>query len=381
MPIPVKTQGERCEESYRVNAERVYEKKACRTQSTSRQFLELEESAASSELEPAIDCRNPRPLRSAMMRACVAGTFGLCVGVLVACTLLSDTLWQPQPPPMLPPPPLPPPTSPPPQPVAPPPPSPTPHHPPTLHRPLEEAKVAELNARFHRLPYNATGWPMTADASILLHMQDGWEVAGEEWRSYPAAAGLYCSIVHAGQHVEGRRERMPLFGCEYDYCVERAGGLIFRPGRTPILRGAGGEGASWACESPPSDEMVTPELVSHFDYPGDGCGGTWQPADFGKLLERQALWQKMYARLGHNEIIVDSGSSRYVDALPWPIDAFFMIGTGGPVDPQSEIAGFHAAFLERYQISAADVPLVYLDPDNWAVPFALPIVYDTGSPG
>ena len=238
---------------------------------------------------------------------------------------------------------------------------------------------------------------MLADASILLHVFDGWEKWGEEWAPESRTQGVYGSIIFQDQHQPGRAERMPIFGCEAGYCDWAGSGFILRPGHTPIRSGAGGEGSSWECGSPPAEEVVTDDLVRGFEYPGDGCKGLWNPNDIGRYLERQARWQRMYSRLGHNEVIVD-GHERYAAALPWAIDAFFVYGRGGPLptgdsppadpwysrgvpreEPWEEPMAIrvHAAFHQRYpELSAADVPLVFLDPDNWMTPFSLPDIYE-----
>ena len=120
--------------------------------------------------------------------------------------------------------------------------------------------------------------------------------------------------------------------------------------------------------------------MANVQYPGDGCGGSWHPSDFSHYLERQAAWQRRFARLEHNEVVLNGaehagghfcclGSSlsracaarsdsfgrswswtrcavkhqgesylicrvsrvcpgRYNDALPRAVDAFYVLDTG-----------------------------------------------------
>jgi len=45
--------------------------------------------------------------------------------------------------------------------------------------------------------------------------------------------------------------------------------------------------------------------MANVQYPGDGCGGSWHPSDFSHYLERQAAWQRRFARLEHNEVVLN----------------------------------------------------------------------------
>ena len=104
----------------------------------------------------------------------------------------------------------------------------------------------------------------------------------------------------------------------------------------------------------------------HYEYPGDGCQGVWKPRDFGKFLERQAMWQVVFSRLGHNEIII--GSENYREYLPHAIDAFFY--TGLRARPLAK--AIHSKFRAQFPgVTEAEVPLIRFDPSNWDRPFSM----------
>ena len=293
----------------------------------------------------------------------------------------------------------PPPSSPPPSPSLPPPPSPLPTMlpPPLLPPPLLPppqsppppslaSKVAELNARFHRLPYHATGWDRLANAGILIHQFDNWERRDEEWRPnlymgedpMGNPKGMCSSFIHSGQ-LAGLPQRMQLWGSTLD-------GLIFRPGFTPLRCGKSmdswGSCSDW-CPSPPADEAVTLESVRGYSTPGDGNPSgchipgvkgcipcAWRPTDFGRFLERQAVFQTLpYApRLSHNEIIIDSLD--WEAALPWLIDAVFTMDSDPSTVATGKTQRIHRSFVRRYpELTEVDVPLVHLNTSNWKTPF------------
>ena len=66
------------------------------------------------------------------------------------------------------------------------------------------------------------------------------------------------------------------------------------------------------------------------------------------------------------QVVADSASWR--ERLPHVIEAFFMV-PGGPWDQHELVRGAHRLFLKRYSLSAAQVPLLLLRPDNWVEPF------------
>ena len=82
-------------------------------------------------------------------------------------------------------------------------------------------------------------------------------------------------------------------------------GFILRPGVTQIRCGKGSDSGGHCGQRHwcPSESSVGD--VSQFQYPGDGCGGSWRTEDFGIYLQRQTEWQLLNRRLEYNEIIYD----------------------------------------------------------------------------
>lgn len=245
---------------------------------------------------------------------------------------------QPQPPPTVPPPSIPAPVQPPPRTVS--------------------TRIGELNTRFHRPLHMATGWEMLGNAGIMVHMFDYWEMGGQEWR--PGRQQVMSeSIVHYGQHTPGLNHRMPL----YEVIPNIAGGMILRPGFTPISCGSVDSclGREW-CESP-KDGV-------HGDYGkpyGGWMGCMWRPADVGSWLEIQATWQRTHSDWERNEFIIDGPA--WENALPQLIDAIFI--TKGKTERLARRV--HSNFLQQYpHLTEVDVPLVVFNPDNWETPFSLP---------
>lgn len=135
------------------------------------------------------------------------------------------------------------------------------------------------------------------------------------------------------------------------------GGLIFRPKVTRVLCGKGGDSGGHCGAWCPSVESLGD--FKSFQFPGDGCGGSWRPKDIGIYLQRQCAWQLEHRRLQYNEFIVDGDA--WSQHLPAPIEAFFQINDGAQAD--------HAAFLNTYHLTPHDVPLVEIDVHNWESPF------------
>ena len=233
----------------------------------------------------------------------------------------------------------------------------------------------QINARFHREPYTArfTVDGLLPDAAVLLHIFDEWEEStGNErifWRAGSSRNNVIqrmsTSLIYADQRPSCCNDiGIPVF----DKGFAGLQGLIFRPGiTTRILCGSAGDRSSapcskW-CESIPLEGDV-------FDphHPGrgaDGCAGAWRPQDFGVYLQRSCLWEKEVqapwaGHVDYNEILIDG--SHWNAHLPDAIEAFF--GSGDLARQQ------HQRFLERYQLTASQVPLLTLDPHNWVAPFA-----------
>lgn len=219
-------------------------------------------------------------------------------------------------------------------------------------------KVAELNRRFRTAPFDAALWRANgplANAAILAHVFDGWE---DHHSMYRATGDQSGSLVYRQQGGGSWGGAIPFFHSS-------GGGIILRPHATHLLCGKGGDsgghcGGEWSRWCP---SVTTVGDVTRYSYPGDGCGGSWRPADFGIFLERQAAWQVHSRRLDYNEIIYDGDAM--VGRLPLAIDAFFYLGS------KDVAANQHAQFVAEFGRAAADIPLVSVDLHNWDQPFRL----------
>ena len=173
--------------------------------------------------------------------------------------------------------------------------------------------------------------------------------------------------------------------------------MIFRPGPvTRIVCGNGGDSGG-GCREPFCDPPHGLGDYQHYPNPGDGCGFSWKPADFGIFLQRVSAWQKFNSRsacnalltdqmrspflcaalsrprsnhcadAADNEIIVEGAgpSSHWTSHLPDTIEAFFQ-RKGAVFDT---IRYHHDNFLRAYGLSAATHPLLAIDVNDWEHPF------------
>ena len=145
----------------------------------------------------------------------------------------------------------------------------------------------------------------------------------------------------------------------------KGAGLIYAPDITTIKCGKGGDSGGHCgglCPHRLAEDLGDPHT---WDYPGDGCGGSWAPSDFGVYLHRQATWQIAYRRLQYNEIIVDGDDA--TAQLPGSIEAFFYVA-GGQAEWQAREQ--YRRFRDAYpSLSPGDVPLVEFDLSDWENPF------------
>ena len=128
-------------------------------------------------------------------------------------------------------------------------------------------------------------------------------------------------------------------------------GVILRPGITHILCGKGGDSGGHCGGWCPSIDSVG-KNVANLQYPGDGCGGSWRPADIGMYLQRQTAWQLANHRLEYNELIFDGEVFR---AQPSVIEAYF-----GAAHEQRR------QFMVKHK--GLSPPLLELDLMNWDEP-------------
>ena len=103
----------------------------------------------------------------------------------------------------------------------------------------------------------------------------------------------------------------------------------------------------------------------------------WAPQDLKLLLqlhaERGATYKPPDYHSGYNEVIL---SSKKVNrALPFAIEAFFVVDGQSSFrmsDPGSHVVDMrqaHRDFLNHYQLTSDQVPLLNFRPSNWDEPF------------
>jgi len=201
---------------------------------------------------------------------------------------------------------------------------------------------------------------MLADAGIMLHLFDYWELWGQEWRPGKQQI-MSSSYVHRGQHQAGSPKRMPL----YEEIPGISGGFVLRPGATPIT--CGGVDAcllEW-CDSP-DDNLHYNAHTQKKPYAG-WMDCDWKPADLGKWFEIQVRWQLQWKSWERNEVIVKG--PEWEAALPRVVDA--VVVSKGRDNPEMA-RRVHHDFLQRYpELSEGDCPLILFDADNWDAPFSV----------
>lgn len=215
--------------------------------------------------------------------------------------------------------------------------------------------------RFRTEPYGA--WPpddTLAFSGVLIHCIDGYENHDEPWK--PTQGYISASFIWADMRAPGLD--IPVFSCQ-------TGGYIFRPGSSTKLVCGNGKDSGGACFDfcPPATELGD---VASYSHPGDGCGASWRPRDFGMYLHRVAEWSKMSRRADYNEIIVEGAGpkSSWTAHLPDIVEAFFSV-KGKDAD---SIKGHRANFLRSYGLDASRVPLLSLDVHDWERPFDTVVV-------
>lgn len=214
----------------------------------------------------------------------------------------------------------------------------------------------DINDRFKTRPYEL--WPpddTLAWSGVLVHCIDGYENHNEPWKpaqGYISASFIWSDMRDAGLDI-------PVFSCQ-------TGGYIFRPGKTKLVCGNGKDSGGSCFDFCPAATQLGD--VSTYSYPGDGCGASWKPRDFGMYLHRIAEWTKLTHRADYNEIIVEGAGpkSSWMANLPDIIEAFFSVKGK---DSES-IREHHANFLRTYGLQASKVPFLTLDTSNWDRPFS-----------
>jgi len=210
-----------------------------------------------------------------------------------------------------------------------------------------------------------------ADAGLLIHIFDGWEVNNVGYEAAPSE--MSTSIIYADQ----RPPCCPSYGIPtYSAWATGVQGVIFRPGTgTRIMCGTSGDSSNGKCkEFCESVPLAGDDYDPHRSPEGaGGCRGSWRPEDFGVFLYRTNVFEKEVQskwgrRIDYNEIVVDG--AHWTQNLPHNIEAFFSSGDHGKARKNDIVAREqHQRFLEEYGLGADEVPLLTFDPMNWDHPF------------
>jgi len=185
-------------------------------------------------------------------------------------------------------------------------------------------------------------------------------------------------IIYAGMRERPDRVAIPI------PFVDRAG-LIFRPNEVELkcLYGIDGSTAFQrndpAHPGCPAPDELCDAAHPEFQY-GGMCGfdgwpiGAWAPKDLKKFLKMHALHGSEYKppgfHSGYNEVII---TSEIINAhLPRSIEAFFVLNEGqvGSDGVQIKVGQAHRDFLQQFQLTVDDVPLLLMNPSNWNEPFS-----------
>lgn len=227
-----------------------------------------------------------------------------------------------------------------------------------------------------------------------MHQFDDTDAAGEPWLPCPQTCwGKRCWCADLGDRISatvilasiptaisGQRPQLPLFSPD-------AAGFIVNPQRASILCSyASDAGTSHKTCAPPFEDGCVPGCVSLHAYYDDGgnrirnwpgwCGEE-NPADPHRgdqcPMRPDQLGQMVKAiTAGHyNEVVVDADS--FAKALPWSVEAFFFPvgGHGGSAAAaEAKAREAHTKFLQHYQLTARDVPILRLDVTNFHEPFS-----------
>jgi hypothetical protein len=227
-----------------------------------------------------------------------------------------------------------------------------------------------------------------ADIGLLMHQWDGLEEQGRAWEM------CIRNCVCQGATIDGRISAMAIYQGLRDRIDRIAvplpfgdrGGILLNPKFATLDCLYGIDGATYNIQNSalPGCSQTFCDARDPYDRNGvQLCGfngapaAAWAPQDLKKLLELHAAKGALYHapgwHSGYNEFILNSRQHNLY--LPESIQAFFFpkgqspqswgLGYGVPVD----VVELHRKFLQRYDKSDHEVPLLVFDPANWEQPF------------
>lgn len=97
----------------------------------------------------------------------------------------------------------------------------------------------------------------------------------------------------------------------------------------------------------------------------------WKPEDLKTMMEMYITHSQPYKPpafySGYNELVY--ASADWNARLPDTIEAFWYLKASWG---HQQVMEAHQRFLSKYQLTAADVPLLQFDPGDWQHPFSPP---------
>ena len=275
----------------------------------------------------------------------------------------------------------------------------------------------DINARFGKdVRLNAA-----LEAGVLIHQMDGTEDSSHKYSPCSAHNNYDLAVRCQNQRIRTRRQRVAtsmIFAGQRSRAdtiptVGLDGGVILRPSMVQAFCGYGtdgnidsdkplacnpyakqcvvgcGEPPEWCSKANPNDE--NPSLTCGL---GHSRGGVrpWKPDDFdgeGGLLDLIEKHGEPYSRgtsnyKGSAEVVVSSQA--WIDNLPQSVEAIFFVdchddepnpggaakGTASTCKEARQAAiDLHQQFLDAYLgKEGGNIPLLKLQPSNWAEPFA-----------
>jgi hypothetical protein len=285
--------------------------------------------------------------------------------------------------------------------------------------PAEGNFVQAINARFRR----DVKMHEAFEAGVLVHQLDGFEDQAKRWspcaedsrsgncqgsRTRARRSRVSASMIFAG--LQSRDGRIPTFSLD--------GGVILRPSTIHAFCGYGIDGSiddnkplscnhidpstcvpgcgdppRWCNKANPHDEGAW--LTCGLGWGSNGVR-PWRQQDFGgagglfDLFEQSgANFEGVGSFSGYNEIVVDADN--WIGLLPHSVEGIFMIecddndvnlrygaADGGGTamncrDARANAIDLHRKFIQEYELSESDFPLLTLRPGNWEEPFAAPL--------
>jgi len=211
--------------------------------------------------------------------------------------------------------------------------------------------VERINLRYQHSPYSPWGARgELPDAGLLIHCFDGHEEDDAPWlpRSVDQGGGpstlVSASLIFAEQcRNDPRAGGYPGYHLFGHSCAN--GGIVFRPRVANVLCGNPGDAGGYCHRFCPPTEG------------GGACGyatgqdrRSWAPADVHVYLQRETLERNRGAKRNnrYNEFVLDG--QQWAAQLPGIIDAFLAPNMEGTTHDA------HRKFLERYSLTAEDVP-------------------------